>query len=307
MGKRKIILTERQFSELILSESKHFPLFLKPLMLDVAEFAKKCISFNIENNITEKDFYFYPRNCEYTDAIILKIKVFESDNINLNEFESFYHSAHINPIKEKFDYSTISIMVPFNTKEKFISPFVDVCIFHEVEHLYDDWMRQINGGYSSTNDNVEHSVLEFYSTVENEYKDNKFLLIIANIAYLSIKDEEKAFLTQAYVELQNLKCDRFNYKDKIKETTSYKHYNNIVKNHIPIIKSCGDEDLNCLNNILKKYEHINIPKNNKNNSLYRNDLIKWAEYTSHTFIKKFGGILTQYLEDNDLKKINFKI
>ena len=38
--------------------------------------------------------------------------------------------------------------------------------------------------------------------------------------------------------------------------------------------------------------------------MYRNALIKWAEYTNHTFIKKFGGILTQYLEDNDIGKIN---
>ena len=87
MRKRKIILTERQFSELILSESKHFPSFLKQLMLDVAEFTKKCIIFNIENNIVERDFYFSPQNCEYTDIIILKIKVIESENIDLNEDE----------------------------------------------------------------------------------------------------------------------------------------------------------------------------------------------------------------------------
>ena len=48
------------------------------------------------------------------------MKVWKLD-ADLNEFESFYHSAYINPIKEKFDYSTISITVPFNNNDNFIN------------------------------------------------------------------------------------------------------------------------------------------------------------------------------------------
>lgn len=301
---RKIILTERQFSELMLFESKHFPIFLKPLMLDVSEFTKKCVNNSIKNNIVSNDYYFQPSECDYTNLIILKITLKKSENVSLSDFESMYHSAYINPINEKFDYTTISLTVPYNKENSFISPFIDVCIFHEIEHMYDDWMRQINGGYSSVEDVLEKNVLELYNLIESKYKDNKFLMAIANIAYLSIKDEEKAFLTQTYAELQNIKCNRFNYKEKIKETISFKQYNNVLKNCIPTIKSCSDEDLLLLNNLVQNYETINIPKNKKNYSLYRNSLIKWGEHTAHTFIKKFGGVLTQYLEDNDIIKIN---
>ena len=49
---KRIILTERQFSELILLEDKHFPLFLKPLMIDASSIAKKTIDDAIKYNHT---------------------------------------------------------------------------------------------------------------------------------------------------------------------------------------------------------------------------------------------------------------
>lgn len=295
---KRIILTERQFSELILLEDKHFPLFLKPLMIDATSFAKKAIDDAIKYNHTSWNYIMQTPECDYTENIVFNVNITNIENAGVNDYEGYYIGNYINPVKEKFDYITIKLIVPMNTNSGYNPAFIDMTIFHEVEHMYDDWMRQINNGYASIDDKVENNIINLFDDIEKNYKDNKFLMGVAGIAYLSIKDEEKAFLTQTYTELQRVNCTRFNYQEKIKETYSYKQYNDIIKNKLPIIKTSSIEDLNLLIELCKKYKDSNIPKFSGNYSQYRNKLIKWGEFTAHQFIKKFGGVLTQYLENN---------
>lgn len=295
---KRIILTERQFSELILLEDKHFPLFLKPLMIDATSFVKKAIDDAIKYNHTSWNYIMQTPECDYTENIVFNVSITNIENAGVNDYEAYYIGNYINPVKEKFDYITIKLIVPVNTNSEYNPAFIDMTIFHEVEHMYDDWMRQINNGYASIDDKVENNIINLFDDIEKNYKDNKFLMGVAGIAYLSIKDEEKAFLTQTYTELQRVNCTRFNYQEKIKETYSYKQYNDIIKNKLPLIKTSSIDDLNLLITLCKNYKENNIPKFNGNYSQYRNKLIKWGEFTAHQFIKKFGGILTQYLEDN---------
>ena len=267
-------------------------------MIDATSFAKKAIDDAIKYNHTSWDYIMQTPECDYTENIVFNVNITNIENAGVNDYEAYYIGNYINPVKEKFDYITIKLIVPVNTNSEYNPAFIDMTIFHEVEHMYDDWMRQINNGYASIDDKVENNIINLFDDIEKNYKDNKFLMGVAGIAYLSIKDEEKAFLTQTYTELQRVNCTRFNYQEKIKKTYSYKQYNDIIKNKLPLIKTSSIDDLNLLITLCKNYKENNIPKFNGNYSQYRNKLIKWGEFTAHQFVKKFGGILTQYLEDN---------
>ena len=84
---KRIILTERQFSELILLEDKHFPLFLKPLMIDAASFAKKAINDAIQYSHTTWDYIMQTPECDYTENIVFNVNITNIENAGVNDYE----------------------------------------------------------------------------------------------------------------------------------------------------------------------------------------------------------------------------
>ena len=63
------------------------------------------------------------------------------------------------------------------------------------------------------------------------------------------------------------------------------------------------EDTNYLFNTVYKDKNIpKLPINNFNPNAYRQKLIGFAEKIKHDFLKKYGGVLTAYIDD--YKRVN---
>ena len=112
-----------------------------------------------------------------------------------------------------------------------------------------------------------------------------------------------------YDELKAIGCTDENYREKYKETITYKNYTklkNVIKQEIT---SSSDNELKNINHVLNtEYKETHLPKisNNKFDvEIYKNKVNKFIDNVCHDFIKKYGGILTAYL--NDFKTFNNKI
>lgn len=87
---------------------------------------------------------------------------------------------------------------------------------------------------------------------------------------------------------------------------NYNKLKNVIKQEIT---SSSDNELKNINHVLNtEYKETHLPKisNNKFDvEIYKNKVNKFIDSVCHDFIKKYGGILTAYL--NDFKTFNNKI
>ena len=237
-------------------------------------------------------------DCEYCNEIIFDIIL--RDGLDIDDrrlYRAFYVNNYNQLHNGKLYKPQITIDIPLNNgRTNYFR--VDYSISHEITHLYDDWMRMVEGKESvsmNTKNAETTNVVNYLLNYDNElYKG------IGVIAYLSLKVERQAFLSQTVQELKGVGCNQFNYKEKLKETVLY---NNLTKGYRMFchgMENTNGDELYALNaNIISTYPQSNIPKCDVkvfNVMEYRQKLIKWVTNTYHQTMKRYGSVVQYYID-----------
>jgi hypothetical protein len=299
-------LTESQLSQLLLNEELHYPRYLEEMTDIILQWCKDDISSLLNNNENNGDFLHFFKNSQYADRLSLSINISEGNmfsNIKAQYYNE-YGTLGFNKTDKKLNCPNIYLNITLDKNGICNEHLLKTSISHELMHLYDDWksLSQGNEPINTNQDLIAAHNMMFQNT-------DKLLQNIGKLLYLSNKFEKKAFITQVYNELKAVGCTDENYREKYKETITYKNYNklkNVIKQEIT---SSSDNELKNINHVLNtEYKETHLPKisNNKFDvEIYKNKVNKFIDSVCHDFIKKYGGILTAYL--NDFKMFNNKI
>ena len=299
-------LTESELSKLLLNEELHYPRYLEEMTNIILQWSKDDISSLLNNNENNGDFLHFFKDNQYADRLSLSISISEG-NMFTNTRAQYYNeygSFGFNKVTNKLTCPNIYLNISFNKEGKYNEEMLKTSISHELMHLYDDWKALSKGKESITSD------VDLMAAHNMMFQNSdKLLQNIGKLLYLSNKFEKKAFIAQVYDELKAIGCTDENYREKYKETITYKNYTklkNVLKQEIT---SSSDNELKNINHVLNtEYKETHLPKisNNKFDvEIYKNKVNKFIDNVCHDFIKKYGGILTAYL--NDFKTFNNKI
>ena len=299
-------LTESELSQLLLNEELHYPRYLEEMTDIILQWCKDDISSLLNNKESSGDFLHFFKDNQYADRLSLSINISEG-NMFTNTRAQYYNeygTFGFNKIISKLSCPSIYLNITLGKNGTYNEHQLKTSISHELMHLYDDWnsLSHGNGPINTNQDLMAAHNMMFQNT-------DKLLQNIGKLLYLSNKFEKKAFIAQVYDELKAIGCTDENYREKYKETITYKNYNklkNVIKQEIT---SSSDNELKNINHVLNtEYKETHLPKisNNKFDAeIYKNKVNKFIDSVCHDFIKKYGGILTAYL--NDFKTFNNKI
>jgi hypothetical protein len=291
-------INEAQYANMFLNEERHYPKFLDNIKSKVFNF----VFDEITNCIKTRKHTFQTVmkiDCEFCDEIMFNIVLHEGlDAEDRRQYKAYYINNYCQLYNGKIYKPQITIDIPINNK--WTNYFmVDYSIAHELTHLYDDWIRMKEG---------KESISVNYRNAENTNSVNYLLSSdgelykgIGVIAYLSLKVERKAFLSQTVQELKGLGCNQFNYKEKLKETTLY---NNLTKGihmfHNGLQKTNSDV-LYALNaELMSTYPKSNIPKcdiKTFNYDDYVKKLTEWVNNVYHQTMKRYGSVVSYYVDE----------
>lgn len=299
-------LTESELSKLLLNEELHYPRYLEEMTNIILQWSKDDISSLLNNNENNGDFLHFFNDNHYVDRLSLSINL-SDNNIFSNAKAQYYNeygSFGFNKVTNKLTCPNIYLNISFNKEGKYNEEMLKTSISHELMHLYDDWKALSKGKESITSD------VDLMAAHNMMFQNpDKLLQNMGKLLYLSNKFEKKAFIAQVYDELKAIGCTDENYREKYKETITYKNYNKLETLIKQEIISSSDEELQNINYILNsEYKDTHLPKlsiHNFNANEYRDKLNKFIDNVCHDFIKKYGGILTAYLQDYNVshKKI----
>lgn len=299
-------LTESELSQLLLNEELHYPRYLEEMTDIILQLCKDDISSLLKNKESNGDFLHFFKDNQYADRLSLSISISEG-NMFTNTSAQYYNeygNFGFNKIMNKLSCPSIYLNITLNKNGTYNEHQLKTSISHELMHLYDDWnsLSHGNGPINTNQDLMAANNMMFQ-------KDNHLLQNMGKLLYLSNKFEKKAFITQVYNELNAVRCTDENFREKYKETITYKNYNKLDTLIKQEIISSNDEELQNINYILNsEYKDTHLPKlsiRNFNANEYRDKLNKFIDNVCHDFIKKYGGILTAYLQDYNVshKKI----
>lgn len=299
-------LTESELSKLLLNEELHYPRYLEEMTNIILQWCKDDISSLLNNKESSGDFLHFFKDNQYADRLSLSISISEG-NMFTNTRAQYYNeygTFGFNKIISKLSCPSIYLNITLNKNGTYNEHQLKTSISHELMHLYDDWnsLSHGNGPINTNQDLMAAHNMMFQ-------KDNHLLQNMGKLLYLSNKFEKKAFITQVYNELNAVGCTDENFREKYKETITYKNYNKLERLIKQEIISSTDDELQNINYILNsEYKDTHLPKlsiHNFNANEYRDKLNKFIDNVCHDFIKKYGGILTAYLQDYNVshKKI----
>ena len=299
-------LTESELSQLLLNEELHYPRYLEEMTDIILQWCKDDISSLLKNKESNRDFLHFFKDNQYADRLYLSISISEG-NVFTNTRAQYYNeygTFGFNKIINKLSCPSIYLNITLDKNGTYNEKLLKASISHELMHLYDDWLS-LSQGKESINTNTDLMAANNMMF----QKDNHLLQNMGKLLYLSNKFEKKAFITQVYNELNAVGCTDENFREKYKETITYKNYNKLETLIKQEIISSSDEELQNINYILNsEYKDTHLPKlsiHNFNANEYRDKLNKFIDNVCHDFIKKYGGILTAYLQDYNVshKKI----
>ena len=299
-------LTESELSQLLLNEELHYPRYLEEMTDIILQWCKDDISSLLNNKENSGDFLHFFTDNHYADRLSLSISISEG-NVFSNTRAQYYNeygTFGFNKIINKLSCPSIYLNITLDKNGTYNEKLLKASISHELMHLYDDWLS-LSQGKESINTNTDLMAANNMMF----QKDNHLLQNMGKLLYLSNKFEKKAFITQVYNELNAVGCTDENFREKYKETITYKNYNKLETLIKQEIISSSDEELQNINYILNsEYKDTHLPKlsiHNFNANEYRDKLNKFIDNVCHDFIKKYGGILTAYLQDYNVshKKI----
>ena len=304
---RIIKINEQQYKSILLGEEMHYPKFLDKLRDDVSFSLYQEISKRVKQQ--EYNFMFdMDCDCEYTDKITFDVTIYDGGDIkDKRQYNCFYLNEYNRLRNGKLISPKIIVNCPSENGYVVLS-ILKVALSHELTHLYDDWIAMKNGKSGVNYDDRNRDTSSFISNA-SQLGENDLYRNLSFMSYMSLKVERQAFLSQTVQELESIGCNLTNYREKIKETITYKNINTAyykVINSIP--NACYQELYACNENIILLYPKARIPKLNIkefNLERYKTMLMKWVEYVHHETLKYYGSVVQYYI--NNLKEERSKI
>lgn len=300
-------INEKQYKDIFLNETMHYPDFLDKLKGDVTT-AVSTKLIQLIRSKKQNDTFEIKTECEYVDKITVNVVVsYGRDIKDKKNYALQYFNTDDELSDGKLRNPKLNIHIP---SERDATDLATVAygIAHELTHLYDDWnsIRSGKGCICAYKENI--GTTEF---IERAVKFNGTLIKdLAFMSYMSLKTERQAFLSQTIQELEKLGCGLGNYKDVVKETSLYKNVIESYKNIILNIEKSTDEQLFDTNYyIISMFPNASIPKIGINDfcaEKYKNKLLKWCEIVKKETMSRFGSVVQHYLDmlDEDMIKHN---
>lgn len=294
---RIIKINEQQYNRIMLGEELHYPKFLDTLKNEISAKVHLRIEEELSNGHNHFSFAI-PLNCEYTDRLFINVNVSDNNNVSDKKaYKCYYYNEYNALIDDKLINPQIYIQCP-SANNKVMFPILKTVLSHEITHLYDDWSelkRNSNGiNYVSKNCDTATFVNSSFHMDDNLYK------ALSMMAYMSLKVERQAFLSQTIQELEELGCTLSNYHKKLKETIIY---NNLTKSYellLNEINNANEHELNnCNTYIIYTHPKANLPKMNVGNfnaTKYKAKLLQWAEKEYHNLMKMYASIVQYYID-----------
>lgn len=309
---REVRINEKQLNELLIHEKLHYNYDIEPLLSEVMDTLNAKISntlkqmrkYKVDNH--EETFNVPIKNSKYIDNIEFTIKYdmfIDTNKVNKSTASYYNENPEIDRSTGKMRYPTITVKLPFNNMYYYDRLLLKSAVSHELTHLIDDYEEIIR-------DNTPINYRKMPLTIQTMHElgaDNKLYNALFMLLYTGYEFEKKAFINQAYNDLKRVGCNPYNYKEVYKKTDPYITYTNMYNKSINIIQNASDNELEELNFVLNTaYTNHDIPRMNIGYFTadeYRAKLINMAKRIRHDFMKKYGGIITAYLEDFNSKFI----
>jgi hypothetical protein len=279
-----------------LNETAHYHKFLEPVVNQLCTAIKNIITDDLF--VTGCKETKISLNCKYTDSVTAMIT--PQYCYTKNDIYSFkkYSAQYINTSPRldengKLTGIYFTIDLPYNLENNrpiYTTMYLESFLSHEVTHMYDDWIQLTKTGTSMT---------QSPRRVTNPENSTPIIGGLLKIAYFTDKPEEKAFVNMSYKEFERVGVSYKNFQTKMKETLPYKQYFKTINEIIPQLEKY-DSILICVevknNEGDLIHKGIPLPKKDEHIDIYKNRVISWCYYQIKQFLKKFGGILTYYLE-----------
>lgn len=310
MKPRWFKINEAQYRKLFLSEKLHYDysalyLLLKSIRGKLCQKIDEKIKLMKNNNVEKYKFntIIQPNINKYCDSIIFTINIQKTNKKILNAIAQYVNNkGELDNFTNKLIEPQIKIHVDIDSNYTYNKLYLYSHLSHELTHLIDDYEELQRGNPSLSYNNMSGTL----ETLRNLAAENDTMQTLFNIIYTGYKFEQKAFINQSYHEFEKVGCTPYNYKEKYKETLPYRNYTRMFNKVIQSLQNASDKELEDTNYLFNTvYKDKNIPKlqlNNFNAETYRQKLIQLAEKIKHDFMKKYGGVLTAYLDD--YKKTN---
>ena len=293
--------TDREMSNCLLNEERHYPDFLIPIVDELLNDTKECFKSWRDGAYYSGEFLlkdFELRDNKYLKRITIKFSVLEYvDASDIKKYKCSYVSSKINS-DGKLQNPFFLVNIPSGGDGQIYWDKVRFILSHEVEHMFDDWTRQRNGYPEIGLDSYVKSNYAFFEN--NINSDNDLYRKVAMLSYLQFRTEQNAFVTQTFCELASLGTTDDNYRQTLKQTVGYRNYNRIQTEIIPSIRCASQKDIEKLMLDLadNQSENLCFPaiRQNINVETYRNMLILYAETIAKKFFKRFYGIVSLYVD-----------
>lgn len=280
----------------MLNEERHHTDFLDGLKDDIYQFVKANIDEMISHDRYHDRVLYFKQNNYFNHLIV---------NIALNRTPDYHQPKKTNALYynedkiskgEKLGVVEMDVDMAIGLKNEYNEQRLKEVIGHEINHMYDDWQWQSTGHEPLTNNEKWNLGDGKFISDHMEDISNPLLMCLALSLYTSLWTENNAYVNQAFDEFDKVKLRPHNIHQKLKSTTSYRNYAKQMIDLKWYLEKETDENLLNLYNTLKtNYKSLSIPSP-KNNTSYKERLIKWAENIYRNFMKRYCGIASLYLD-----------
>lgn len=300
-------ISDREIRNYLLKESQHYPEFLEPIAEDVfrcamnlfAEWTKGTEQGIIKSYVLAANKFF--------NTVTIEFNGVPSDALDEKRLlASYLPGARISD--GKLSNIRIRIICPvcrdINTGKLFIDEGgLRFRLSHEIEHAYDDWQELRQSKESITSKPMACGNNALFRDFRGQ--EEPLMDACGWLCYLSYFSEQKAFATETFSELSNLRANKRNINEKVRQCAGYRNYTAIENKLVPVIQHAELGELLRLNIFLHndRYRASAIPKINCKNKPtaeeyenYRNKLISWARKVEKSFLRKFFGVVGFYLD-----------
>ena len=204
------------------------------------------ISFNINDEITSQITFLTNLQIKCKGFLYHKDKNLPT---NLGGMVGSYKPLEIKYKDEQkcLDGVFITLYVVYNNDGKILNKYLEGTLSHEINHVYDMFMR------------IQKNEIIKYNQSVYKYKyfpqDNKFLY---NIFYRLFSETEfNALVSSVYSDLKEINSQRENYSIDILNTQAYEVYNEIKNNYNKTVDKLSNKEVQEIKLYLNKYS-INI-------------------------------------------------
>ena len=281
----------------MLEEERHHTDFLDLLKDEIYQFILGKIKQMMAVNSYSHSVIFNS-NTRYFNQLIIKIDLNQKPDFSNPKQNGGQYYSEEKMIDGKLYLPKLDLKVGIGLNGEIADKWLRIIVDHEINHLYDDWQWQSTGHEPLTNETQWNHGDGLFIQQNLGNKADPLIMSIAWSVYASLWTESNSYVNQAFKEFEHVKMKPANVHKKIKSTTSYRNFSKQLIDMKWYVSQEKEEDLKQkVLYLFKKYGKLSVPKP-KNESNYKDRLIKWSEGIYNKFMKRYCGIASLYLDRN---------